>query len=291
MNLHKNSRNLASYLAAFVTISGLIFLASASAPRKTFAQGWVSCMWGPGDVCTSASELCEREYKPPDDWISQCRNYQTQSTCNSARLDCVYDPQGDTCGGNNEPCCGTTPPLYCDSGFEASDPHDLTNCICQPEEEEKETGYCPGECKPAGTTPSEEAMEIWGEGKAAGCKDGEVCWVYIWESPTPKEYPAVSTGLGLIPTNPEGLVSWFLHYARLIAGGIAFALLLYGGILFITAQGDEEKVEEARKTITSALTGLLVIIFATLILKIIGYDILKLPGWSSGNGVLTIPSN
>ena len=93
-----------------------------------------------------------------------------------------------------------------------------------------------------------------------------------------------------IPGTADGLANWILHYAVRMAGGIAFAILLYGGILFITAQGDEEKVEEAQKTITSALTGLLVIFFATLILKVIGYDILGLPGWGPGGG-LTTPSN
>lgn len=108
--------------------------------------------------------------------------------------------------------------------------------------------------------------------------------------PAPEEIP---TALGSIPTNPNELTNWIIASTIKLAGGIAFALLLYGGILFITAQGDEEKVEEAQKTITSALTGLLVIFFATLILKVIGYDVLGLPGWGwdSDNGLITPGEN
>ena len=94
----------------------------------------------------------------------------------------------------------------------------------------------------------------------------------------------VCTGLGAIPHDPGKLAGWILEKATLAAGGIALVLLIYGGIKFITAQGDPEAVEEAKKTITAALTGLLVIFFSILILRVIGYDILRLPGWGTGVG-------
>ena len=95
----------------------------------------------------------------------------------------------------------------------------------------------------------------------------------------------VDTGLGCIPTDPGGLANWVLYYAVRIAGGLALALLMSGGIKFITAQGDFKAMPEAKKTITSALIGLLVIFFSILILKVIGYDILGLPGWGDAGGL------
>lgn len=108
-----------------------------------------------------------------------------------------------------------------------------------------------------------------------------------WTAPSGQSWTtpnAIDTGLGCIPTAPDGLAIWFLTYATRIAGGIALILLIFGGIKFITAQGDFKAMEEAKKTVTAALTGLLVIFFAILILRVIGYDILGIPGWGTGVG-------
>lgn len=101
----------------------------------------------------------------------------------------------------------------------------------------------------------------------------------------------VPTGLGSIPTDPGELAAWFLSVATKIAGGVAFLLLVYGGIKFITSGGDPKALDEAKATITSALSGLFLIIFAVLLLKVIGYDILKLPGWGTTppSGDLILP--
>ena len=48
----------------------------------------------------------------------------------------------------------------------------------------------------------------------------------------------------------------FINIALGAAGIIAFIMLLIGGIQWITAGGDKEAVEKARKRITSALIGL-----------------------------------
>ena len=62
--------------------------------------------------------------------------------------------------------------------------------------------------------------------------------------------------------------------------GIAeeFLLMIYGFILMGTSQGDPKKVEGAKETVTSAITGLLVCIFAIFILRLIAIDILHIPG-------------
>lgn len=108
----------------------------------------------------------------------------------------------------------------------------------------------------------------------------------LWPDPAAGPYTGVDTGLGCIPSDPQGLVVWFLSFAIKIAGGIALLLLAYGGIKFITSGGDPKALDEAKSTITSALSGLFLIIFSVLLLKIIGYDILRIPGWGPG---LTLP--
>lgn len=63
-----------------------------------------------------------------------------------------------------------------------------------------------------------------------------------------------------------------------IGGGVALLLIIIGGLMFSLSRGDQEKVQKAKDMITSAIAGLMLIIFATLILKIIGVDIFGLPG-------------
>jgi hypothetical protein len=68
-----------------------------------------------------------------------------------------------------------------------------------------------------------------------------------------------------------------VSYALGFAGIVLFILLLVGGFKFITSGGDPKAVEGARKTLTSAITGLVIILVSYLILvlisKITGVDV------------------
>jgi len=70
-----------------------------------------------------------------------------------------------------------------------------------------------------------------------------------------------------------GIVQKYSIAAVGAAGVIALLLIIYGGLLFTLSHGDQTKVEEAKEVITNALAGLALIIFASVILKIIGFDI------------------
>ncbi len=98
----------------------------------------------------------------------------------------------------------------------------------------------------------------------------------------------VSTGLGCIPYQPQELVSWVLWFLARVITGISLLLLLYGGIRYVLASGNPEGVEEAKSVITAGVTGLLLTIFSVLILRVIGIDVLGLPGFSwTGGGLVT----
>lgn len=58
-------------------------------------------------------------------------------------------------------------------------------------------------------------------------------------------------------------------YALGLAGIVLFIMLLIGGFSFITSGGDPKAAEGAKKTITSAIIGLIVILISYLILVII----------------------
>lgn len=86
----------------------------------------------------------------------------------------------------------------------------------------------------------------------------------------------VKTGLGCLSTNPQILVNTVLPWAIGIGSGIAFLLGLYGALMIVISAGDPEKMQAGKEMITSAVSGLLIIIFAVFILRVIGVDILQL---------------
>lgn len=100
----------------------------------------------------------------------------------------------------------------------------------------------------------------------------EPCWIMgTW---------GIKTALGCIPTdNPGSFVAWLLRFAIGIGGGIAFILMLVGAFQIITSGGDPEKLKAGKELITSALMGLIMIIFSLFLLKLIGVDILQIPGF------------
>lgn len=74
----------------------------------------------------------------------------------------------------------------------------------------------------------------------------------------------------LAPINdPIQVVRGIIKFILLLAFVIAFIMLLVGGIRWIMAGGDEKSVEKARNTITAALIGLVVILVAYALIRIV----------------------
>jgi len=91
---------------------------------------------------------------------------------------------------------------------------------------------------------------------------------------------AIRTAIGCINVSgPTGFVSSILSLAVGIGGGIAFLLIIFGAFQILTSSGTPEKVQAGKELITSAIAGLLLIIFAVFILRLIGAEILKIPGF------------
>lgn len=89
----------------------------------------------------------------------------------------------------------------------------------------------------------------------------------------------VLTAIGCIPTEPSAFVQGFIKVAIGAGGGIALLLMIYGAFQMITSAGNPDGVKKGSEQITSAVIGLLFIIFAVMLLKIIGVDILQIPGF------------
>ncbi len=81
---------------------------------------------------------------------------------------------------------------------------------------------------------------------------------------------------------PNDFIASFIRLGTGLGGGVAFLLILFSGFQRITSAGNPEKLHEAKDLMTAAISGLLLIIFSVFLLRLVGVDILQLPGFSSG---------
>lgn len=88
----------------------------------------------------------------------------------------------------------------------------------------------------------------------------------------------VWTALGCLHWEPQTFITDFLKIALGIAGGVALLLMVYGSFLISTSAGNPKKSEEGKEIITGTIAGLLFIIFSAVLLRLIGVDILNIPG-------------
>lgn len=70
-------------------------------------------------------------------------------------------------------------------------------------------------------------------------------------------------------TDQNDLVSNIVEIAIPLAIACAVLLLIYGGYMLMSSQGNPDKLQEARSVITNAIIGLLVILLSTAILVIL----------------------
>jgi hypothetical protein len=87
------------------------------------------------------------------------------------------------------------------------------------------------------------------------------------------------TAFGCIPTDPSVFIGQIIGIAVGIGGGIAFLLILFGGFQILMSAGNPERLNAGKELVTSAITGLLIIIFSLFILRLIGVTILGIPGF------------
>jgi hypothetical protein len=84
----------------------------------------------------------------------------------------------------------------------------------------------------------------------------------------------IRTALGCIPIDSEqGLAKFFLSWGMGIGGGIALILMVVASFSIMTSGGDPRKLQAGKELLTSALMGLVMLVFAAYILKFIGVDL------------------
>jgi hypothetical protein len=87
------------------------------------------------------------------------------------------------------------------------------------------------------------------------------------------------SGLGLIQTDPAGLVKTIFGILLSASGGIALLLIIRAGYQLMTSQGKPEQLQQGRDQLIAAIVGLIFLIFSFVFLQLIGFDILQIPGF------------
>lgn len=94
-----------------------------------------------------------------------------------------------------------------------------------------------------------------------------------------EENNGIWTAIGCIPTSPEAVTKTLVTIGLSLAGTVVLIMILAGSFMLSTSQGDPNKTKEAKEMITSAIIGLLFIVFSITILQYIGVSILHIPGF------------
>lgn len=68
---------------------------------------------------------------------------------------------------------------------------------------------------------------------------------------------------------PAALAGAIIGYLLAFVGVIFFALILYGGFLWMTARGNEEQVKKALELIKSAVVGLVIVFISYVVTQFI----------------------
>lgn len=88
----------------------------------------------------------------------------------------------------------------------------------------------------------------------------------------------INTAIGCIPvlgdTTGAGFSGFLLKWAIGVGSGIAFLLILYSGFMIMTSTGNPERLKAGQELLTSAISGILFLIFSIFILNVIGVNIL-----------------
>lgn len=91
------------------------------------------------------------------------------------------------------------------------------------------------------------------------------------------ERQGVWTAIGCVEASPQSIITTVITIGMGLAGGIAMLMILAAAFLFSTSQGDPKRTSQARDLVTSAVIGLIFIIFSVTILQFIGVNILRIP--------------
>lgn len=108
--------------------------------------------------------------------------------------------------------------------------------------------------------------------------------------------PEVGNAIGLGTTDVRVIVARIIRNFFALLGIIAVVLILYGGFLWMTSNGEESQIDKAKRVILNAVIGLAIILSAVAITQFILSRLLEAtgaftPGGPAGGGAGYIPKS
>jgi hypothetical protein len=91
---------------------------------------------------------------------------------------------------------------------------------------------------------------------------------------------SVQTELGCIPKDPVQFVGQFYKIGLSLIGGVALLYIIYGGYLIAMSQGNPQQLEKGKRYVFYSIVGILVAIFAAIIIQVVTVNILHVPGFT-----------
>jgi len=90
----------------------------------------------------------------------------------------------------------------------------------------------------------------------------------------------INTAIGCIHAlgSPDDFAADLLKWGVGVGGGIAFLLIVYAGFMIMSSSGNPDRLKAGQELMTSAISGVVLLVLSVFILRFIGVDILKIPG-------------
>lgn len=89
------------------------------------------------------------------------------------------------------------------------------------------------------------------------------------------------TSIGCVSGNFSDFIQkTLLGWGIGLAGGVSMLCIMYAAFMMQTSRGNAEAIKKAQQLLTSCIMGLMLAIFSIFILKLIGVDILRIPGFT-----------
>ena len=231
-------------IAAIVITPSKVYAGCTSRTGDVCASSLGTCVTGAGIYCCTDESSC-RSYDAEPGWVPPASSSTTTSST-SIQNKCSYQVSGG-CSDSSLPqaCLVGGQNYYCCSSAQAC------------------TEY-PGLLVDVANPNNQNTNDVSKKNEDYYCYDSNG--------------KGINTAIGCIHAigDQSVFLNEILRWAVGIGGGIAFMLMLYAGFMVMTAQGNPERLKAGQELLTSALAGLVLLIFSVFILKFIGVDILGL---------------